>query len=207
MKNRAVWAWLVALALGATIAFVQFRDSSSETDGDGHSPVASNGARMLFPAPIEEVGAIEIVYAGQLHRFERDAKSAWLYHLDHPKTPSAHQHQSVESASEMINKALTGFGRTRLERQVPADKQRDSYGVNSPQMIVLIYGLGGTELLAQYAVGQVAPDTFSRYITRVGSDTVHTIANFHIELLEKLIAEMQKLSAVPATNSSPGTNQ
>lgn len=196
IKSRVAWVWLAALVLGAAIGYLQLRHAGdSDADGDGHA--LASGPRMLMPAPMDEIGAIEIVYGGQLHRFERDAQATWLYHVDHGKTSATHQHQGTKAAGELIDKALNGFGRARLERDVPVDKQRDNFGVNSPQMIILVYSPGGKDLLAQYGVGTVAADTLSRYIIRVGSDTVHTIANFHIELLVELINTAQKLASTP----------
>ena len=36
--------------------------------------------KWLFPIPLEDVGAIEVMRKGQLHRFEKDEKGTWFYH-------------------------------------------------------------------------------------------------------------------------------
>jgi hypothetical protein len=54
-------------------------------------------------------------------------------------------------------------------------------------MIILIYGKGSLQPLAQYAVGDVAPDGLSRYVLPVGSSYVVTIANYQIDNLLNLI--------------------
>jgi hypothetical protein len=191
IQNRVIVVWLIALGLLASIFVVQYGNpfrSQSQADADGHS---AGGPRMLLPVDIDEIGALEVFHGGQLHRFERDAKDIWFYHGAHAKAQASHQHQSDPAAAARIDKALTGFGRTRLERQFPFDKNRDNYGVSAPQMIILVYARGGTQPLAQYAVGTIAPDGLSRYIMRMASGTVATIADFHIENLVGLVNAMQ----------------
>ena len=36
--------------------------------------------KWLFPVPLDETGAIEVMRKGQLHRFEKDEKGTWFYH-------------------------------------------------------------------------------------------------------------------------------
>ena len=55
-----------------------------------------------------------------------------------------------------------------MERQLKLDVQARAYGLTSPQMIILVYGKGNPQPLAQYAVGDVAPDGLSRYVLQVG---------------------------------------
>ena len=74
-----------------------------------------------------------------------------------------------------------------MEREFAHRPASDPYGVATPQMIVLIYALGDSTPLAQYAIGDVAPDTYSRYVLRLGSATVVTIADYQIDNLLALI--------------------
>ena len=57
-------------------------------------------------------------------------------------------------------------------------------------MIILVYGSEGDEPLAQYTIGDLAPDTFSRYVQAAGHDEVVTIPNYQITNLLDLVAEV-----------------
>jgi hypothetical protein len=142
---------------------------------------------MLLPVAIAELAAIEIADAGTLHRFERDGSGAWFYHGVHANAQASHAHQTDPAQAQAIDKAFAALGRTRMERQLKLDVQSGAYGLTSPQMIILVYGKGNAPPLAQYAVGDVAPDGLSRYVLRVGSASVVTIANYQITNLLDLI--------------------
>ena len=121
-----------------------------------------------------------------MHRFERDATGAWFYHRDHAGTQATHAHQTDPQQAERIEKAFAALGRTRMERFFKLDVQ-NAYGVTSPKMVILVYGKGNSQPLAQYAVGDVAPDGLSRYVLRVGSASVVTIPDYQITNLLDLI--------------------
>jgi hypothetical protein len=142
---------------------------------------------MLLPVPVEQLGVIEVADAGALHRFERDGSGAWFYHGIHTKAEGPHGHQVDSAMAQRIDTAFAGFGRTRIERQFPLDKGAQAYGLATPQMVILVYRPSELQPLAQYSVGDIAPDTLSRYILVVGSSTVATIANYQIENLVALV--------------------
>jgi hypothetical protein len=190
MRSRVVAVWLLTAGLLVAIAALQLGvlgSHSGAASGDGHEQGVS-GAKFLLSAGLDEIGAIEVVDRGLLHRFERDPKGAWLYHGQHASAASGHQHISDPQIAQQIDKALTGFARTRTERRFDYDQQNDSYGVGSPAIIILVFATDTSKVLAQYAVGVMAPDDLSRYVMRVGSGTVVTIANFHIENLTGLVS-------------------
>jgi hypothetical protein len=190
MRSRVAAVWLVTAGLLVAIAALQlgvFGTHSGAALGDAHQQ-GVGGAKMLLPAELDEIGAIEVVYRGLLHRFERDDKGAWLYHGQHAPAASGHQHKSDPQIAQRIDTALTGFARTRTERRFDYDKQTDTFGVGSPAIIILVFATDTSRVLAQYAVGVMAPDDLSRYVMRVGSGTVVTIANFHIENLTSLVS-------------------
>ena len=54
-------------------------------------------------------------------------------------------------------------------------------------MLILVYRPDDLQPLAQYAVGDLAPDTLSRYVLVVGSAVVATIPNYQIDHLLGLI--------------------
>ena len=67
-------------------------------------------------------------------------------------------------------------------------------------MIVLVYRTNDPQPLAQYAVGDIAPDTLSRYVMIIGTPVISTIANYQIDNLTGLI---QTVSGLPAQTQAP----
>ena len=197
VRRRVLIVWLVLAALIVGIAAMEFRNRSRLPESVAEHVPGAEGSRVLIPAPIADLGAIELGHAGTLHRFERDAGGAWFYHGVHANAQAAHAHQTDPAQAQTIDKAFAALGRTRMERQFKLDVQSGNYGLASPQMIILVYGKGNPQPLAQYAVGDVAPDDQSRYVLPVGSSYVVTIANYQIDNLLRLIEAM----AVPATPS------
>jgi hypothetical protein len=82
-----------------------------------------------------------------------------------------------------------------MERQLELNVQANNYGLSSPQMIILVYAKGNPLPMAQYAVGDIAPDGLSRYVLPVGANFVVTIANYQIDNLLGLIEKVT--AAVP----------
>lgn len=184
-SRRLIVVWLLLALLAAGIVALEMRDP--DTDGN----VAPTGERWLLPVEITEVGAIEIVNRGTLHRFERDANGIWYYHGIHADTTAEHGHTSDPVAAGKIDTALIGFSRARKERNFPLNVENDEFGVTRPEIFILAYGLKDRQPFVRYAVGTVAPDNVSRYVLPVDSAEVVTIANFHIDNLLNLIAAMQ----------------
>lgn len=182
--RRRLWVvWAVLLVLIAVV-FV-FEDNDG--DGDDLHDHETADDRRLLPASITELGAVEVAFEGSLHRFERDSAGLWFYHGVHAPADPEHGHITDTVLAERIEKALIGFGRTRIERRIPLAEGAQKFGVTTPQMIVLVYLNDQMQPLAQYAVGDRAPDTVSRYVMRVGGSEIVTIANYQIENLENLI--------------------
>jgi hypothetical protein len=219
MSRRMLIVWVLLAALVGAILYAQRTDLMSvwlkPDDGHGHT-----GPRDLVTVPVAELGAVEIVHQGTVHRFERDAQGRWFYHGVHGAQQEAHAHQTDPAAAEQIDKALTAFSRTRIERRFTLDfgamgrsepertlamddNVRD-YGVTVPSMLILLYTPGQVEPVARYAVGDVAPDTYSRYIQRLGGLDVVTIANYQIQNLEQLIATLNAPATQPAAAQAPG---
>lgn len=187
VRRRVLVVWVLLAALIAGIAFLEYRNRSRIPEGAAEKIHGAEGSRMLLPAPVEELGAIELARAGTLHRFERDASGAWFYHGLHASVQPAHAHQTDPAQAQIIEKAFAALGRTRMERQFKLDVQATSYGLSSPQMIILVYGKTNPMPLAQFAVGDVAPDQYSRYVLPVGGAHVVTIADYQITNLLDLI--------------------
>jgi len=187
IRRRVLVVWLVLALLAAAIAFIEYRNRSQLPEGVAETIHGAKGSRMLLPAPVAELGAIEIGHAGALHRFERDGTGAWFYHGVHASAQAAHAHQTDPAQAQIIDKAFAALGRTRMERQLELDVQLGTYGLTSPQMIIIVYAKGNPMPMAQFAVGDVAPDGSSRYVLPVGGNYVVTIANYQIDNLLNLI--------------------
>ncbi len=180
-RGRLAAVWAILLALAALIALIEW----SDREETGENLLYAN--RMLLPAPIEQLGAIEIAVSGTLHRFERDKAGVWFWHGIHTGTEGAHEHFTDPDAARRIDKALAGLGRARIEREFPLQAQGAEFGVTTPAMIVLVYRPNDPKPLMQYAVGDIAPDTISRYVLPVGSTAVVTIPNYQIDNLLGLV--------------------
>lgn len=194
IRRRVLVVWLVLAVLAAGIAFVEYRNRSQLPEGAAETIHGAEGSRMLLPVPNAQLNAIEIGHAGTLHRFERDGTGVWFYHGVHADAQAAHAHQTDPAQAQTIDKAFAALGRTRMERQLKLDVQPGAYGLTSPQMIIIVYAKGNPLPMAQFAVGDVAPDRLSRYVLPVGGNYVVTIANYQIDNLLNLIQAVGETS-------------
>lgn len=193
LRPRVVVIWVLLLALIGGIVFVQYKDRTATRPDEA---VLAN-ARMLLPLSINELGAFEIFYAGSLHRFERDQAGAWFYHAHGAAKPgdASHGHQTDTNQAEAINMALRGLSRAHMEREFPRGNDAE-YGLNAPEMFVLLYGKDTAKLLDKFTIGTLAPDNLSRYVLSNNYPKVVTIANYQIDNLLNLL---KIVGATPAT--------
>jgi len=182
MSRRLVAVWLLFVALAIAIVLIERQQRAVTSAEEG-----SRDARRLLPAELADLGAIEVMHKGTLHRFERDSAGAWFYHGIHTGSEQQHAHNADPAVAVQIEKAFTGFGRTRMERQFPLNIQADEFQVTRPDIFIMVYRPRQVQPLARYAVGIVAPDGVSRYVLPVGSSYVVTIANYQIDNLLNLI--------------------
>lgn len=189
--------WLLLAVLGLAIAALEVTDHlRSGRDGE-------RDPRLLLSQAVDELGAIEIADRGRLHRFERDAAGSWFYHGAHGGSAAPHAHTADPALAERIARALAALGRARIEREFPLDRGGDAYGVTTPEVVVLAYGPGRSQPLAQYAVGHVAPDTVSRYVSVVGRPGVVTIPSYQIDNLRALVAAAEEAAGGSAPAAPP----
>jgi hypothetical protein len=204
VRTRLVAVWLLLLALVATILLIERPDLVGTSDPHAEH---QSGERMLLPLPMDQIAGIEIAQRGTLYRFERDAAGSWFYHahgVDTTGTQGPHGHQADPAQAQLIEKALAGFGRTQMERELAIDTGTDPYGVTRPEMLILVYRADDPKPLGQYAVGDLAPDALSRYMLALGSPSVVTIANYQIDNLRGLIdAVAGQPDQAQAAKSSP----
>jgi hypothetical protein len=183
IRPRLAAVWIVLAVLVGVVAAIEYGDHKSEGGGDERS------ADALLPVGLKDLDAVEIGQAGTMHRFERDHDGAWFYHGVHGSAEAPHDHHADPAKADVIAKALAGFARARIERRLPAGGA--GYGLAAPRMLILIYRHDESRPFAQYAVGDVAPDSFSRYVQKLGNAEAVTIANYQIENLVKLIEAMR----------------
>jgi len=198
--RRLIVVWLVLLILAGVIGLLKRSDWKASQPDSGIQSEADR--RSLLPVPIEELKAIEIGHAGALHRFERDAAGAWFYHAHGVNTgvQAPHDHIANATRAEQIARAFGALGRARIERWL-GDEDQQQYGVTRPETLLLVYAEYSAKPLARYAFGDVAPDTFSRYVLMVDASQVVTVANYQAENLLNLIQAVNS-----PIEESPGGN-
>jgi len=142
LPRRLLAVWLGLFALVVLIVLIDYEDTEEQTADEN----------LLLPVPVGELDALELGYAGMLHRFERDASGEWFYHGAHAPSRAAHAHQADPVGAQRIAAAFAALGRARIERRLPYDVGSRQYGVAPPQMILLVYKSGHEGPLAQYAM-------------------------------------------------------
>jgi hypothetical protein len=161
--------------------------------------------KFLLPLALEQIGAIEILRKGQLHRFERDETGAWLYHGQQDESnAAAHTHRADPLVASTIAQAITMFSRTQKEQPIPLKPGQDEYGVSRPDILVMVYALKATDPITRLAVGTVSPDGYSRYVLPVGANEAVTIAEYQIT---NLVAMIDAVAKPPTTPTPAATNR
>ena len=203
-RSRLLAVWLLLVGLVGAIVVSERADLVVPQPQPDHH--GSSAARQLLPVPVQQLGAIEVVHGRTLHRFERDAAGLWFYHVHGSDTGAAegHSHIADPAMAQRLGDAFAAFGRTRLERQFALKTDARDYGVSTPEMLILVYRPDDLQPLAQYAIGDLAPDMLSRYVLIVGSAAVATIPNYQIDnLLAVIEAVAGKAAAGRTTRSMP----
>ncbi len=188
IRPRLAAVWFVLAVLIGVVVAIEYNDRASDGSRSGE---AERSGAALVPVPMDDLGAVEVGQAGVLHRFERGRDGIWFYHGAHGSAETAHEHRVDPAKAEVIAKGLAGLTRARIERRLPPDPSGAQYGLAAPKMLLVIYRINEPRPFAQYAVGEVAPDSFSRYVQKAGSAEVVTIANYQIENLAKLVETMR----------------
>ena len=197
LKPRLLLVWAVLAVLIGVIVAVEIGGRASMRQEHAQ---AQRDPRALVPVALEEFGAVEIAHGGAVHRFERDAAGVWFYHAAHAPADASHTHQADPDQAKRIDKALGVFSRIRIERKFEPEKGLEEYGLATPQMVILVYAPQQLQPLAQFAVGDKAPDGVSQYIMAVGGKSIVTIPTYQIDNLLGLI---QAVSNAPAAAAPP----
>jgi hypothetical protein len=185
-RSKLIVIWLVLGVLAVAIGYLKYSDWKE--DQSTQATMAAD-ERSLLPLKLEAISAVEVAYDGNLYRFERDQAGTWFYHAHGVNTgiQAQHGHVADPAQAEEIQTRLGGLGRARMERKLDPNN-KEEYGVTRPQMLILVYIVESAKPLAQYAVGDLAPDKLSRYVMLVDTGDVVTIANYQIQNLIDLIA-------------------
>jgi len=184
-RSKSIIVWLVFAVLAVAIGYLKYSDWQEE---QATQTRMAADERSLLPLKLDAISAVEVAYEGNLYRFERDEAGTWFYHAHGVNTGIQAQHghvADVDQAKE-IDTRLAGLGRARMERKLDPNN-KEQYGVTRPQMLILVYITAAPKPLAQYAVGDLAPDKLSRYVMLVDTGEVVTIADYQIQNLIDLI--------------------
>jgi hypothetical protein len=151
--------------------------------------VASRGAGLLLPVSMAQVWAVEIVFAGKLTRFERDADRNWFKHLgQHAHTAGSSAHIADPAQAQIIDAAFRALDAAAVETRIgSADLVRlAQYGLASPTLIVLLYPRDSSVPLARVEFGTMADD-LDRYARLASDGGVVTVAEFEVRRLTELL--------------------
>ena len=189
--SKSLLIWIILIGLICFILVINFKDKSDET-GLLQSVIytAKMHDKFLFKKRVGSIGAIEIAMSGKLHRFERNETNDWFYHKPHTETELDIIHKVDRKKSQEIAYVLKGFGRTQKERNFELIANSDEFGVVSPSIFILIYEKPQDQSPSmKLAIGDIAPDSVSRYIRVNQSQKVVTIPDYQISNLLELIEQ------------------
>jgi len=186
-RSKIIIIWITVLALAALIFVKERQLAKAEEEPEGNRP------KWLIPIALEEIGAIEVLRKGQLHRFERDDKGIWFYHGQQDGVNAAeHAHRADPLAATTIAEAVAMFSRTRKEQPIPLQPGKDEYGVSRPDILIMVYNPKKSEPVARFSVGIVSPNGYSRYVLPVGATEAVTIPEYQITNLMAMIDAVSK---------------
>ncbi|WP_027575654.1 DUF4340 domain-containing protein [Bradyrhizobium sp. WSM1743] len=164
-------------------------DMARRLRGPTGPDAASRGRSLLLPVSMAQVWALEILFAGKLTRFERDADGNWFRHLgQHNHAAGNVVHVADPEQARIIDAALRAFDSSAIETHVgPADlSQLARYGLNLPSLIVLVFARDASAPLARLEFGASA-DSLDRYARLAPDGAVVTVAEFEMRRLTELL--------------------
>jgi Domain of unknown function (DUF4340) len=164
-------------------------DMASRLRGPAESAVASRRTSLLLPVSMAQVWAIEIVFAGKLTRFERDAAGSWFKHMgQHAHTAGNNAHVAEPEQARVIETALRAFDAATVETRIgPADPGKLArYGLTLPTLMLLFYSRDSSTALARLEFGALA-DSLDRYAHLAPDGPVLTVAEFEVRRLTELL--------------------
>lgn len=164
-------------------------DMTRRLRGPAGADAASRGKSLLLPVSMAQVWALEIVFAGKLTRFERDAGGNWFRHLgQHNHAAGNVVHVADSEQARFIDAALRAFDAAAVETRIGAvdPSQLARYGLNLPSLIVLVFARDVPAPLARLEFGASA-DSLDRYARLAPEGAVVTVAEFEMRRLTELL--------------------
>jgi hypothetical protein len=164
-------------------------DMARRLQGQAQPAVASRGTSLLLPVSMAQVWAVEIVFAGKLTRFERDAAGNWFRHIgQHAHTAGSNVHIADPAQARIIDTAFRAFDAAAVETRIgPADTAHLArYGLTLPTLMVLFYARDSSTPLARLEFGAAA-DSLDRYARLASDGAVVTVAEFEVRRLTELL--------------------
>jgi hypothetical protein len=161
------------------------------------APTSARFSRLFLPTSIDRVWAVEIVYGGALHRFERDGSGNWFLHVGQHTHTASSAHVADPAKAPIIAAALEAFDQTQIETLVArhsSGNDIDRYGLSRPAVIALLYARDSSSPLARIEIGNLAEDGFGRYARLSPDGDVVQIAAYEAE---RLIGLLKAVGAAP----------
>ena len=155
-RRRLVLVWGLLGMLVAGIAAIESGRPPSRRSGRGRRRSAPARAGARGPARRARGGRRrDACIASSATR-----AGAWFYHGVHTGAEGAHEHAADPALAERIERAVTAFARTRVERDfAPGTDGARLRRHDARESSSCSIGRGPSQPLAQYAVGHLAPDT------------------------------------------------
>jgi hypothetical protein len=145
---------------------------------------------------MDQVWAFETVFAGQLHRFERDDAGRWLLHVAQHAHGDGQRHVADPAQAVTIGNALDAFGNTQIEAVVthhPDAEQLDRFGLSRPAIVAVLYARDTSAPLARVEISGKTDDGFSRAARLVPGGDLIKIADYEAD---RLIALLRAVGAI-----------
>lgn len=164
-------------------------DMARRLRGQPAPSATSRGKSLLLPVSMGQVWALEILFAGKLTRFERDADGNWFRHLgQHSHATGNVAHVADPAQARTIDAALRAFDAAVVETRIgPADaSQLARYGLNLPSLILQVFARDSSTPLARLEFGATA-DSLGRYARLAPDGAVVTVAEFELHRLTELL--------------------
>src|SRR5262249_49353120 len=118
--------------------------------------MAGRSGRLL-PVSIAQIWAMEIASRGMLNRFERDPDGLWFHHVgQHVHTPGGFVHHADPKLARLIEAELAGLDGLPIARTVarrPDEGELDSFGLEHPATILLLYSRDSAGPVARIEFG------------------------------------------------------
>ena len=156
----------------------------------GAAPLGTRSPGLLLPTSMDQVWAVETVFSGQLHRFERDDTGKWFLHTGQHTHIGGQRHVADPAQAIIIANALEAFGNSQIESVVarhPGPGDFDRYGLSRPAIVAMLYARDTSAPLVRIEIGDKSDDGFSRGARLAPDGDLVTIADYEAQRLIDLL--------------------